>query len=116
MGRLAPEMHVYALELPGGGRTEMPTTAALSLDDALALTVAFIEAFCLSQGLGPVRVLGHSFGGFLATHLALQHPARVSQLLLAAPAGLFPTLGPLGAYHALLFRFSLTHLPRRLGD
>jgi pimeloyl-ACP methyl ester carboxylesterase len=38
-------------------------------------------------GHGPVVVLGHAFGNFVARTLATNHPAKVSAVILAAAAG-----------------------------
>ena len=38
------------------------------------------------MGYGPVDVLGYSFGGTVAQQLAIQHPARVNRMVLAATA------------------------------
>jgi pimeloyl-ACP methyl ester carboxylesterase len=38
--------------------------------------------------LGTVALAGHSLGGFLAAWFAIQHPTRVSRLVLASPFGL----------------------------
>jgi pimeloyl-ACP methyl ester carboxylesterase len=40
-------------------------------------------------GLGPVAVVGHSFGGMVAAELAAHVPDRVARLVLAAPFGLW---------------------------
>ena len=42
-----------------------------------------------SLGLGPVPVVGHSFGGMVAAELAAHVPGRVSRLGLLAPYGLW---------------------------
>jgi pimeloyl-ACP methyl ester carboxylesterase len=42
-----------------------------------------------SLGLGPVPVVGHSFGGMVAAELAAHVPGRVSHLGLIAPYGLW---------------------------
>jgi pimeloyl-ACP methyl ester carboxylesterase len=42
-----------------------------------------------SLGLGPVPVVGHSFGGMVAAELAAHVPGRVSHLGLLAPYGLW---------------------------
>ena len=47
--------------------------------------VADIEALRSKLGLGPVHLLGHSWGGLLATLYALEHPDRVRSLVLVSP-------------------------------
>lgn len=47
-------------------------------------TIAFIEAL----GAGPVDLIGHSRGGYLALRLARQAPRLVRTLILAEPGGL----------------------------
>jgi lipase len=43
-----------------------------------------------SEGVGRVAVVGHSFGGFLATHLAAAAPERVERFALLDPAVALP--------------------------
>lgn len=47
--------------------------------------VADLEVLRERAGLESMDLLGHSFGGLLAIHYALEHPARVSRLILVDP-------------------------------
>lgn len=67
------------LDLPGMGRS---TTGALAgNDDVVTLLGDFIEGL----GEGPVALLGHSYGGYLARGVAAQRPRLVSGLALLCP-------------------------------
>src|SRR3954447_11491414 len=57
-----------------------PFTVAQHVADAVAVLD--------DLGLADVVVLGHSWGGFLAAALAVDHPARVRGLLLVDPLGI----------------------------
>jgi lipase len=80
-----PDRHVLAPDLRGhGGSTwDPPWDAATHIADLLAaLDRAEAET---------VDVVGHSFGGFLATHLAATAPDRIRRVVLLDPAiGLAP--------------------------
>jgi pimeloyl-ACP methyl ester carboxylesterase len=64
------------LDLPGFGGTPEPERAWSTTEYASAL------APLLDAAAGPVVLVGHSFGGRVALHLAAQHPGRVSGLVL----------------------------------
>jgi pimeloyl-ACP methyl ester carboxylesterase len=64
------------LDLPGFGGTPEPERAWSTAEYATAL------APLLDAAAGPVVVVGHSFGGRVAVHLAAQHPGRVGGLVL----------------------------------
>ncbi len=60
--------------------TDGPFTVAQHVADAIAVLD--------DLGLEDVAVLGHSWGGFLAAALAMEHPERVRGLLLVDPLGI----------------------------
>ncbi len=74
---------VLALDLPGygqSGRPDAPYTPPWYAD--------VVAGFMDGVGVERAVVLGHSMGGQVAMTLALEHPERVSGLVLSAPAGI----------------------------
>ena len=84
---LAESHSVYALDLPGHGRSGKAVSGA-GLDD-LAETLG---GFLAAAGLEAAHLAGHSLGGAIALQLALAAPARAASLTLIAPAGLGPEI------------------------
>jgi 2-hydroxy-6-oxonona-2,4-dienedioate hydrolase len=79
---------VYAIDLPGyDGSYEPP-------DYSPAFTASFVNSFLDAVGVERAVVVGHSFGGLVALHLALSEPARVSALVLSDSAGLGRVVSP----------------------
>lgn len=60
----------------------------------LAEQIADIERIRVCSGQERLTLVGHSFGGFLATMYAAEFPERVEKLILVAPAGLIRTPSP----------------------
>jgi pimeloyl-ACP methyl ester carboxylesterase len=85
---LALNHRVYAVDLPGyDGSYEPP-------DYAPAFTATFIGSFLDAVGVESAVVVGNSFGGLSALHLALSEPQRVSALVLSDSAGLEQAVNP----------------------
>lgn len=81
--RLSARHTVYSVDLPGFAYSERqsgPATLA-RLADALP---AFLDAVGVHE---PLPVMGNSLGGAVAMKLAVDHPDRVSALVLANSAG-----------------------------
>ena len=76
---------VIALDLRGHGRSDKPT------GDYTIATLQHDLEVALDRLHAPARfvLVGHSFGGALATEYALAHPERMEQLILIATAGEF---------------------------
>ncbi|CAM9313882.1 unnamed protein product [Chrysoparadoxa australica] len=111
---------VYAIDMPGFGRTSTSTCHPFPVDSmtteaTISFYTEYLEACCCALGLERVSVLGHSYGAFLSIHFAAAHPERISHLLLASAAGVFPTLGTLGVYWACFFKSCIANVNQSTG-
>jgi lipase len=75
-----PEMAIAAPDLLGHGRSSW--AAPWTIDANVSALAALLD----DDADTPVLVVGHSFGGALALHLAAARPHRVAALLLLDPA------------------------------
>ena len=80
---------VYAIDLLGFGSSSKPTFSN-NPDELIGQFVQSIEDWRISVGLERVILLGHSFGGYLASCYSIKHPTRVVRLILAEPWGYPP--------------------------
>jgi 4,5:9,10-diseco-3-hydroxy-5,9,17-trioxoandrosta-1(10),2-diene-4-oate hydrolase len=87
---LARNHLVYAIDLPGYDGSAEPT----NFDYSSAFSARFVSSFLDAVGVERAVVVGNSFGGLIALHLALSEPARVSALVLADSAGLGRVVNP----------------------
>jgi pimeloyl-ACP methyl ester carboxylesterase len=83
-GALAAHHRVYAIDLPGHGRS------AKQLDWACRATdlARFVKGFMAAVGIECAHLVGHSLGGAVSAHLALMFPEMVDRLVLVSSAGL----------------------------
>lgn len=77
LDRLPAGVRGLALTQRGHGDSERPE-CCYGLDDFVADAVTFLDAL----GIRRATIVGHSAGSFTAQALALQHPERVSRLVL----------------------------------
>ena len=88
--KFALKNRVIALDMRGHGLSDKPSTGydmpRIQLDLETALDLLKVST--------PFVLVGHSFGGAVATDFALNHPERVERLIMMATAGEFK-LNPL---------------------
>ncbi|MGY2049355.1 alpha/beta fold hydrolase [Methylobacterium sp. JK268] len=88
--RLAGDgFRVLAFDRPGFGWSDRIGGSAAA---SPAVQADLIARALDTLGIGPATIVGHSWSGALAARLALDHPERVSGLVLLAPA-LYPWPG-----------------------
>ncbi len=78
----AEKFRVYALDLPGFGRSDKP-----DVPYSVPYLAEFIPEFLAAQGIKKASVVGNSLGGAIAVHLASAYPDMVEKLVLVDPAG-----------------------------
>jgi len=78
MAGLAAQARLYALDLPGHGRSPGPGATTI------AAYAHFVVTFLDTLRLAPAFLIGHSMGGAIAQQVALDHPGRVAGLGLVA--------------------------------
>ena len=78
---LARHHQLVLIDERGSGRSQQLEDHA---QYNLAMMANDIEAVRVALDLGKIDLLGHSFGGILAQAVAIQHPASIRRLILAA--------------------------------
>jgi pimeloyl-ACP methyl ester carboxylesterase len=81
--RAAQERRVIALDLPGFGLSPMPRD-----EITIPRYGRTVNALCDRLGLGLVKLVGNSMGGFISAEVAIQFPQRVDRLILVSAAGI----------------------------
>jgi pimeloyl-ACP methyl ester carboxylesterase len=74
--RRLPGATIYALDLPGHGRSDGPGC------DTIAAYVSALVGFMDASGIERAVLAGHSMGGAISQLTALTHPQRVAGLVL----------------------------------
>ncbi len=82
----AAGFRAIAYDQPGFGLTDNPT------DYTASYRTQFIVKFLDAIGADRAALVGHSQAGAMAVRVALQHPARLSHLLVVSGGGVLPLL------------------------
>ncbi len=98
--RLAGELNelgfdVWALDHRGHGRSAGQRAIIDRLEHALADIDTLIDRVRATDDERPLFLLGHSYGGLIATIYALEHGERLDGLVLVAPALVADAASPL---------------------
>ena len=80
---LAQVRRVYALDLPGFGRSDKPR-----VEYTIQYLAEFVKDFMIAQDIDQATLIGESLGGAIALQFVLQYPQLVEKLVLAASGGL----------------------------
>lgn len=85
---LSPTLRVLAVDLRGRGLSDAPESG-YSMGEHGRDIIGMLDAL----DLGQVAVGGHSYGGLLSYHLAVEYPDRVGRLVVMdSPAEVSPTV------------------------
>ena len=82
---LAWQHTVYAVDLPGFGKSDPPPESWGTADYAIC-----IEEFMAAEGIAQATLCGHSFGGRVSIQLTARAPEKVKKLILLNSSGLPP--------------------------
>jgi pimeloyl-ACP methyl ester carboxylesterase len=73
----APELHTFALDQRGHGRSEKPK-GPYTLEAYVGDFLNFMDA----MGIDQVHLIGHGMGARIAWYFAVMHPSRVARLVV----------------------------------
>lgn len=74
---------VIVIDIPGYGQTSKPTDAIYNLD----FFTHYLDEFLVQKNITQAILIGNSLGGAIAIGYALDHPDKVSHLILMATGG-----------------------------
>ncbi|KAK5674882.1 hypothetical protein LTS10_012294 [Elasticomyces elasticus] len=89
-----PHWKLYALDMPGMGRSSRPPFTIKAKDregkvrEAESWFVDALEEWRVKRGIEKMTLMGHSLGGYMAVCYALKYPGRLEKLILASPVGI----------------------------
>ncbi|MCO5568296.1 hypothetical protein L7F22_021995 [Adiantum nelumboides] len=84
---LAKHFRVIAIDQLGWGASSRPDFTCKSTEETEAWFIDSFEEWRKAKNLEKFILLGHSFGGFVASKYALKHPEHVQHLILVGSAG-----------------------------
>lgn len=82
---LSEHFHVYFIDLLGMGRSSRGDFECATFGECERYFVNSIDKWRAAVGLETMNLMGHSFGGYVASRYALHHPRRLGKLLFLSP-------------------------------
>ncbi|KAE9588352.1 putative 1-acylglycerol-3-phosphate O-acyltransferase [Lupinus albus] len=84
---LASRFRVIAIDQLGWGGSSRPDFTCRTTEETESWFIDSFEEWRKAKNLSNFILLGHSFGGYIASKYALKHPEHVQHLILVGPAG-----------------------------
>nr|XP_011459529.1 PREDICTED: 1-acylglycerol-3-phosphate O-acyltransferase-like [Fragaria vesca subsp. vesca] len=84
---LASRFRVIAIDQLGWGGSSRPDFTCKSTEETEAWFIDSLEEWRKAKNLSNFILLGHSFGGYVASKYALKHPEHIKHLVLVGPVG-----------------------------
>ena len=81
---LAKQFTIYAIDLPGAGRSSRLDYSKMEPEKDL---LEVVDEFTQKMGLENFSVIGCSMGGWIALRLALKHPEKVKRIVVENTVG-----------------------------
>jgi pimeloyl-ACP methyl ester carboxylesterase len=82
IGAFTEEYRIYALDLPGFGRSDKP-----SIPYSVPYLAEFVPDFLAVHGVERAHIVGHSMGGAIALQMAFSRPNMLDKLVLVDALG-----------------------------
>jgi 4,5:9,10-diseco-3-hydroxy-5,9,17-trioxoandrosta-1(10),2-diene-4-oate hydrolase len=83
MTALAAQHRVYAVDLPGHGKTDKPMDISYTIDEF----AQFIKDFMAALDIEKAHIVGHSLGGAISIRFILKHTTVADKLILVNSGG-----------------------------
>lgn len=99
---------VHCLALPGFGlSTTTINIEKTSSKQVLQLIIGFIDQYINKNMSTKPILIGHSFGGYLATWYTVKYPNKISHLILSNSTGIYPLAGNNSFYWLIVFKYGI---------
>jgi pimeloyl-ACP methyl ester carboxylesterase len=90
VGSLSQYFRTYAIDIPGEANKSRPTRLITSLEDYVRWFTELTDGLHIAH----TDLIGNSFGGFIATYIAMRAPERIRRLVLIGPAATIHSMLP----------------------
>jgi len=85
--------HTIAIDLPGFGGSDKPTTMDYTIEKFREFIVGFINEVQINDG--KTSIVGHSLGGYIAAEVTIENKHQVERLVLIDSSGMLKKPTPL---------------------
>ncbi len=85
--------HAIAVDLPGFGRSDKPSTVNYTIKEFREFIVGLMKEIGINDG--KTSIIGHSLGGYIATEVAIEYKSLVKKLVLIDSSGMLKQPTPL---------------------